>query len=330
MKAVVYSTQLFEKEHLAKANNKKHDITLISNSLCPETASFSAGKDAVIVFTGDDVSAPVIEKLKVYNVRYIVTRSVGTDHIDKAAAAAGIKVANIPAYSPESIAEHAVMLILSLNRKVVLASEAAKRFDFRLDGLQGFTLKNKTVGLIGLGQIALSLAIILKGFGCKIIAYDPFVTQNTAGIKRVDLSEIYRKADIISLHAPLTEQTKYMVNGQSFAMMKKNCMLINTARGALVDTNALITALQFEQLGYYGADVYEHEEGLFFKDHQNDEVKDPLLSCLMDQPNVLITPHQGFLTGEALQEIALETIKKLDSLEQLRDGFWKEDAVLKV
>ncbi|MBC7417715.1 MAG: 2-hydroxyacid dehydrogenase [Pedobacter sp.] len=313
MKAIVYSTKSFEKEFLAKANGKKHDITLISNSLCLDTVSFAEGKNAVIVFTNDDVSAPVIEKLKRYSVRYITTRSVGTDHIDKvAAAAANIEVANIPAYSPESIAEHAVGLILSLNRNIIRAAAHVKNFDFRLDGLLGFTLRGKVVGLVGLGNIAVALATILKGFGCKLIAFDPFVKQFPEGIRSVGLTDLYKEADIISLHAPLTEKTKYMINTDSLRMMKSTAMLVNTARGALVDTEALIYALENNTLGYYGADVFEEEKELFFEDHREDKVKNVLLSRLLTQPNVLITPHQSFLTQEALHEIALETIHNLD------------------
>ncbi|MET4082030.1 D-lactate dehydrogenase [Pedobacter sp. UYP30] len=324
MKAIVYSTQLFEKEYLAKANGKKHDITLISNPLSLDTASFAEGKDAVVVFTNDDVSASVIEKLKRYSVRYIATRSVGTDHIDKVAAeAAKIKVANIPAYSPESIAEHAVGLILALNRNLLHAAAHAKNFDFRLDGLLGFTLKGKVVGLVGLGNIALALATILKGFGCKLIAYDPFQKHFPEDINKVSLTELYREADIISLHAPLTEKTKHMINTKSLSLMKSTAMLINTARGALIDTNALLHALENHTLGYYGADVFEYEKGLFFEDHHKDKVKDALLTRLLAQPNVLITPHQGFLTQEALQEIASETIHNLDqwqAADQLING----------
>lgn len=314
MKAIVYSTQSFEKEFLAKANHKKHDITLISNPLHIDTANFAKGKDAVIVFTNDDVSAPVIEKLEQYNVRYIATRSVGTDHIDKISAeAAKIKVANIPAYSPESIAEHAVGLILALNRHVVQAATNARAFDFRLDGLLGFTLRGKIVGMIGLGHIALALATILKGFGCKIIAHDPYLEKFPKSIEQVSLTALYRQADIISLHAPLTENTKHMINAESLTLMKDNAMLINTGRGGLVDSAALVNALEDHTLGYYGADVFENEKGLFFEDHREDKMKDPLLTALLAQPNVLITPHQGFLTTEALQEIATETIHNLDA-----------------
>lgn len=313
MKAVVYSTHSFEKELLAKANHKKHDITLISNPLNLNTASFAKGKDAIVVFTNDDVSAPVIEKLKSYGIKFIATRSVGTDHIDKnAAASAGIKVANVPGYSPESIAEHTIALMMALNRKTSLSETRTKQFDFRLEGLQGFCLYQKTVGLIGLGSIGIALANILKGFGCHVQAYDPFVVKTPKGVSMVSLNQILKTSDILSLHAPLSDDTKNIISKESLAQMKKGAMLINTSRGGLVDTEAVIESLKMGHLYYYGADVYEGEHDIFFADHSTDLQKDKLLSQLMAQPNVIITPHQAFLTTEALQQIAAQTIKNLD------------------
>ena len=313
MKAVVYSTHSFEKELLAKANHKKHDITLISNSLNLDTATFAKGKDAIVVSTNDDVSASVIEKLKSYGINYIATRSVGTDHIDKnAAASAGIKVANVPEYSPESIAEHAIALMMALNRKTSLSETRTKKFDFRLEGLQGFCLYQKIVGLIGLGSIGQALANILKGFGCQVQAYDPFMVKAPKGISMVSLNQILKTSDILSLHAPLVNNTKNIINKESLSQMKKGAMLINTSRGGLVDTEAVIESLKKGHLGYYGADVYEGEHDLFFADHSKDLQKDHLLSNLMALPNVIITPHQAFLTTEALQQIAAQTIKNLD------------------
>ena len=314
MKAIVYSVQSFEKELLAKANEKKHEITLISNALSPKTAYFAEGKDAVIVFTNDDVSASVIQKLKEYGVKYIATRSVGTDHIDrKAASAAGMKIANVPSYSPQSIAEHAITLIMALNRKLLSAHQQVLHFDFRLEGLQGFSLEGKTVGLIGWGAIAHALAKILSGFGCKVIAYDPYFKQKVKEAEMVNLEELYHLSDIISLHNPLNEETRHMIDEQSISKMKKGVMLINTSRGGLIDTKAVLEALKNGQVGYFGADVYEYESNLFFADHRMDVQKDPLLVELMKLQNVIITPHQAFLTREALQQIAMQTIKNLDS-----------------
>ncbi|WP_051291042.1 2-hydroxyacid dehydrogenase [Pedobacter glucosidilyticus] len=312
MKVVVYSTRSFEKELLAKANQKKHDITLIANPLTDETTSYAEGKDAVVVFTSDDVSASVIQKLAHYGVKYIATRSVGTDHIDKqAAAAANIKIANIPSYSPHSIAEHVLTLVLALNRKILLSTERSKNFDFRLDGLVGFTLYGKTVGIIGLGEIGLITAKIFNGFGCKVLAYDQVKHQHT-GIKHVGLEELYAKSDIISLHVPLTDETRHIINAEHLAKMKTGVMLINTGRGGLLNTNDVLQALKSGKIGALGADVYEYEHGLFFENHHQDKQKDCLLQQLLAFPNVMITPHQAFLTKEALQEIAQLTIKSLD------------------
>jgi D-lactate dehydrogenase len=313
MKAVVYSIKSFEKEYLAKANQKKHDITLISNPLGKDTVSFAKGKDAVVVFTNDDVSAPVIKKLKDLGVKYIATRSVGIDHIDcEAATAADIKIANVPFYSPQSIAEHAVALMMALNRKIFLAVQHAKNFNFKLDGLPGFTMYGKTVGLIGFGHIAHFLSTILNGFGCKVLVYDPYFKEFPAYVKSVSLTELYKQSNIISLHVPLTDETRHIINAESIEQMRSDVMLINTSRGALIDTKALLKALKIGRIAFFGADVYENEKGLFFEDHHSDENKDRILQELLDMPNVIITPHQAFLTTEALQEIAAKTIENLD------------------
>jgi D-lactate dehydrogenase len=314
MKVVVYSVKSYEKEFIAKANQKKHDITLIANSLDVDTANFAQGKDAVIVFTNDDVSANVIAKLKSYGIKYIATRSTGIDHIDRvAASAAGLKIANVPNYSPQSIAEHAFTLIMALNRKVNIAYNQTKNFDFRLNNLQGFCLKDKTVGLIGFGNIAKSLAQILNGFGCKILAYDPYVNNFPNYVTSVSLDNLLCNSKIISLHAPLTKETQCIINQKSIGLMQNGVMLINTSRGAMVNTKDVIEALQNGKIGYYGADVYENEYNLFFEDHQLDVNKDLVLQQLMSFSNVIITPHQAFFTQEALQEIANKTIQNIDN-----------------
>ena len=313
MKAVVYSIKSFEKEYLAKANQKKHDITLISNPLGTDTVGFAQGKDAVIVFTNDDVSAPVIKKLKKLGVKYIATRSVGVDHIDcKAATVAEIKIANVPSYSPQSIAEHAIALMMALNRKIFLSIQHSKELDFKLDGLQGFTMYGKTVGLIGFGQIAQFLATILNGFGCKVLVYDPYCKKYPAHVKRVELAELYKQSNIISLHAALTDETREIINAESIALMRKDVMLINTGRGALINTRDLVLALKKGKIASFGADVYESEKNLSFEDDQLGDDKAKSLTLFTDLPNVIVTPHQAFLTTEALQDIAAQTIKNLD------------------
>ncbi|PSR57008.1 2-hydroxyacid dehydrogenase [Adhaeribacter arboris] len=321
MKVVAYSIKPFEKEVLVKANKKKHDITLISNALSLETADYAEGKDAVVVFTNDDVSALVINRLADLGIKYIATRSVGTDHIDiEAAYKTGISLANVPTYSPQAIAEHAIALALSLNRHLIQADEHSHNFDFKLDGLTGFNFYGKTVGLIGLGNIGQAIAAIFNGFGCRVIGYDVANLVNLAEIELLSFDEVLRQADILSLHVPLTPATKYMINAASMAIMKKGVMLINTSRGGLLKTIDIIEALEQGKIGYLGIDVYEHEKNLFFEDHQNDRNKDLLLQRLMTYPNVLVTPHQSFLTHEALQQIADRTIKNLD--------LWQKDKVV--
>jgi D-lactate dehydrogenase len=317
MKAVAYSIKPFEKEYLAKANEKKHDITLISNALSPDTAIYAEGKDAVIVFTNDDVSATVIESLAKSGVKYIVTRSTGTDHINKEAAAKfGIKVANIPSYSPQAIAEHAVALAFALNRHLIKADQHSHHFDFRNDELIGFNFAGKTVGLVGLGNTGKAVAKIFNGLGCKVIAYDPFFPKSLQDVKCVSFDELLISADIISLHLPLTLATKHLIKRETIDRMKNGVMLINTSRGALIKTTDVIAGLKSGKIGYLGLDVYEFEKGLFFEDHEDDMVKDLLLRSLLTYPNVLVTPHQAYLTKEALQEIADQTIKNLDLWQQ--------------
>jgi D-lactate dehydrogenase len=312
MKAVAYSTKPFEKAFLAKANHKKHDITLISNALSLETVLYAKGKDAVIV-SNDDVSAPVIEQLAALGIKYITTRSAGTDHIDiKAAAKHHIQLANVPNYPPHGIAELSVALAFVLNRRIVKATEHSRHFDFRNDELIGFNFYGKTVGLIGLGKIGLAAANIFIGMGCKVIAYDIAFPGNITHVQPVDFDTLLSLSDIISLHIPLSPVGKYIINKRSLEKMKNGVMLINTSRGALINTKDVVTALESGKIGYLGIDVYEYEKGLFSEDHEKDKEKDPLLTKLILHPNVLVTPHQAYLTREALQETAIQTIKNLD------------------
>ena len=317
MKAVAYSIKPFEKEFLAKANQKKHEITLISNPLNIETAIYAEGKDAIIVFTNDDVSATVIDKLAELGVKYIVTRSVGTDHIDKEAAAKyAIKLSNVPSYSPQAIAEHAVALAMVLNRKLIKADHNSHVFDFRNDGLIGFNFSGKTVGIIGLGKTGMATAEIFKGLGCKVIGYDEFLPAGDHNILRASLDDLLASSDIISLHLPLTPNTRHFIQKSTLDKMKDGVMLINTSRGAIIKTTDLLLALESRKLGYLAMHVYEYEKGLFFEDHQNDTDKDPLILNLLARENVIITPHQAYLTQEALQEIANQTIHNLDMWQQ--------------
>ena len=313
MRVVAYSIKTFEKELLAKANQKKHDITLISNALSLETALYAEGKDAVIVFTNDDLSAPVISKLADLGIRLIATRSVGIDHIDLAEAQKrGIQVANIPAYSPESVAEFAVALALALSRSLIPSADRCRHFNFTIDPQPGFSLHGKTVGIIGLGSSGLAAASIFKGFGCRVIGHDIVSLSRNGNVKQVGFERLLGEADIISLHVPLTADSYHLINKERIAGMKPGVMLINTSRGALIHTADALDGLNSGQIGYLGLDVYENEKGLFLTDRELDPSCDALLNTLMQHPNVLVTPHQAFLTVEALNEIALRTIQHLD------------------
>lgn len=314
MRAVAYSVRSFEEISLRNANKDTHDITYITEALGPDTVVEAEGMEAVIVFTNDDVSASVIEKLAGMGIKYITTRSVGTDHFDKIAAEKHhIQLSNVPAYSPQAIAEHAVALAFALNRQLITSDHHSHNFDFRNDELIGFNFSGKTVGLIGLGNTGLAVARIFNGLGCKVIGHDLYFPEDATTVTAVNLETLLATADLISLHLPLTPTTKYLINKKSIAQMKKGVMLINTSRGALINTVDVLEGVMSGKIGYLGLDVYEHEKGLFFEDHQQDAIKDDLLLRLMAQKNVLVTPHQAYLTKEALQEIADQTIKNLDS-----------------
>lgn len=314
MKVVAYSIKEFEKEFLARANNKQHDITLISNSLSLETAMYAEGKEAVVVFTNDDVSEPVINKLADLGIKYIATRSLEIDHIDrKAASLRQMKVANVPTFSPEAIAEYSVMLALSLSRKIIPTANSTKEFDFRIDQHIGFNFFGKTVGIIGLGNVGKATAAIYKGMGCSVIGYDINFPEHLNGVEKVSLDQLFEESDIISLHIPISEDTKYIINNHSISKMKNGVMLINTSSGELIKSNDILYALQNRKIGYLGLDGYEFEKSLFFKDHREDPKKDNILEQLLSFPNVIVSPHQAFLTKEALQEIANLTIKNLDN-----------------
>ena len=316
MKAVAYSIKSCEKELLIKANEKKHDITLISNRLSMETIAYAEGKDAVLVFSCDDVSAPILQKLKEFGVKYIATRSTGTDHIDLIEAARlGLKVGNIPAYSPESIAEHALTLILALYRNIIPAHQQMMEFDFSVDNLVGTTLSNKTVGIIGFGDVGRALARILKGFGSRVIVNDILDLSKVAekmGVEQVPYEELLQQSDIISFLVPLTDQTHHMVDAKTIEKMKDGVMLINVSRGAIFHSLDVLDALQRNKISKIGMDVYEFEHNVFFHDHSRKPIQDQLLKSFIQHSRVLLTPHVAFLTKEALKAISERTIKNLD------------------
>ncbi|WP_400191601.1 2-hydroxyacid dehydrogenase [Hymenobacter sp. B81] len=321
MHVTVYSTFAFEPDFLSAAAAGRHRLHFVEEALTLATAERAAGSEAVAVFTNDDASAPVLARLAELGVRGVAVRAAGHDQVDLAAAQRlGLRVANVPEYSPYAIAEHAVALMLALNRQLRRADEQLRRFNFRLDQqLVGFDLHGKTVGIIGCGRIGGVLAGILHGFGCQLLGYD--VQPDAAlihryGLRYVPLAELCAHADIISLHAPLTPATRHLLGAEQLAACKPGAMLINTGRGGTLDTRAALAALRAGRLGYLGLDVYEHEKGLFFYDHSQQPAADPVLAELLTLPNVLVTGHQAFLTHEALSNIAATTVENLDAWAQ--------------
>jgi D-lactate dehydrogenase len=319
MKAIAFSVAAFEEPFLRDTN---HDLTLVENRLDPDTVEQANGYQAVLIFGTDDASRPVLIRLHQLGVRYLLTRSAGTDHIDQPTAdELGIDVKSIPAYSPGAIAEYAVALMLALGRHLKQATDNARQFDFKLTRqLVGFELRGKTVGIAGYGNIGQALATILTGFGCQLLAYDtkPDEAQEESpvAIDFVSLEELLTRSDIISLHLPLTDQTRGLFNTETLHRMKRGGMLINTGRGAVLKTTDALGALKSGQLGYLGIDVYEHEHGLFFEDHSDSGNVDPLVAELLGLPNVLVTGHQAFLTREALQAIASQSMAILRDWER--------------
>jgi len=308
MRILVYSAKDFEIPYLKRANLLHFDLDFTDKSLNIHTTSLSRGYDCVCVFTNDDVSAHVMRDLQAFGVKYIAARSAGYDNIDLfEAEIIGMHVANVPEYSPYAVAEHAVGLILALNRKLVIANEQVHDHNFTLGNLVGFDLHKKTIGLIGTGRIGSVMAGIMHGFGCELLAYDINPSDELSrkyDVRFCSLNEVCLRSDIISIHAPLNQLTKHMLNENTFSIMKKGVMIINTARGAVVDTEALLKYLNSGIIGSYGADVYEKERGIFFFDHSAMGIEDKVLKQLLAKKNVLITPHQAFATYEALANIA--------------------------
>ncbi|MBL7919930.1 MAG: 2-hydroxyacid dehydrogenase [Bacteroidia bacterium] len=320
MKVAVYSAHDFELPYLEKAISKDHSVTYTKHELSDVTIYFSQGCDAVALFTSDKADEGVLEKLNAIGIKNIVLRSVGFDHVDLIKAKElGMRIANVPAYSPYSVAEHAVTLLTAINRKLIQSRALINKNDFRLDGLTGFDLHEKTVGIIGLGKIGEIFAKIMNGFGCKLLCYDPHLKQSdnySFKIENVSLKKLCAESDIISIHCPLNKYTKHLLNASVFSLMKKGIYIINTARGAIIKTEDLFTFLDNDLIGGLGLDVYEFEKGLFFHDHSKDGVKDAILQKLRAYPNVLITGHQAFLTETALKNIADTTAYNLSCFEK--------------
>ncbi len=306
-----FDAKPYDKEWFDKYN-KTYDIRYYVGRLRPENAKLAEGAKAVCVFVNDDVNEKTIEILSRLKVEVILLRCAGYNNVAvKAAQKRGIKVLRVPAYSPYAVAEHTMGLILSLNRKIPRAYIRTRDFNFSLNGLMGFDLHGKTAGVIGTGKIGRVFIDICKGFGMNVLAFDPFPAK-IDGVEYVSKEELFTDSDIISLHCPLTKETHYIINKSSLELMKKNVLIVNTSRGRLIDTEALLAALNEKRIGGAALDVYEEESGLFFEDNSDKIVTDEVISMLVSRPNVIITSHQAFFTEEALSNIAQVTLENFD------------------
>ncbi len=315
MRTLLFSSQHYDQDSfLSVPRDPAIDLHFQPARLTQDTAPLAAGFEVVCAFINDDLSAPVLEQLAAGGTRLIALRSAGYNHVDLACAhRLGLDVVRVPAYSPYAVAEHAVALIMALNRHLHRAYNRTRDGDFTLHGLTGFDLVGKTVGIIGTGQIGAAFARIMHGFGCQLLAYDPYPNDAVLalGARYLPLDEVLAQAQVISLHCPLTADSHHLINATTLARLQPGAMLINTGRGALVDTPALIDALKSGQLGYLGLDVYEEEAQLFFEDRSDLPLQDDVLARLLTFPNVIITAHQAFLTREALAAIASTTLNNI-------------------
>jgi D-lactate dehydrogenase len=318
MKIAFFSTKSYDREFFDKYVTT-HEIIYYEAPLNERTANLAAGCDAVCVFVNDKLNSSVMGALKTSGIKLVALRCAGFNNVNLAAAKANdIKVVRVPAYSPYAVAEHAVALILTLNRKTHKSYNRVREANFSLERLTGFDLHGKTVGVIGTGKIGQVFCEIMLGFGCKVLAFDLMENKELAAksVEFLPVLDVLQKADIISLHCPLNELTKHIINAQTIDVMKEGVMLINTSRGGLIDTMAVIQALKTGQIGYLGLDVYEQEEKLFFNDLSENIIQDDVIMRLLSFPNVLITSHQGFFTEEALTQIAQTTLDNADAFEK--------------
>ena len=318
MKIAFFSTQPYDKEYFERYNIQ-HEILFFEARLSEQTINLARDCNAVCAFVNDQLDAIVLNALKEMGIKIIAQRCAGFNNVDVVTASKNnMVVVRVPAYSPHAVAEHALALIMTLNRKTHKAYNRVREGNFSLDRLTGFDLYGKTVGVIGTGKIGECFARIMHGLGCKVMAFDIIINKELEafGIKYFSLQEVLEQSNIVSLHCPLTEQTKHLINRDTLEIMKTGAMLINTSRGALVDTKAVIEALKNGKLGYLGLDVYEQEEKLFFHDLNENIITDDTLVRLLGFPNVLITSHQGFLTEEALTQIAIETLQSITDFEE--------------
>lgn len=312
IKIAFFDTHSYDKESFEKVDDKNIQITFFETKLNIHSADLAKGYDVVCIFVNDDASKEVIEKLYENGVKLIALRCAGYNNVDLSACFGKIHVVHVPAYSPYAVAEHTMALLLTSLRRVHKAYNRTRDYNFSLDGLTGFNLYGKTVGVIGTGRIGRIFIDICKGFGMNVLAYDKFPAPNS-NLNYVSLDEIFSKSDIISLHCPLTEETKHLINASSIEKMKKGVFILNTSRGALIDAEALLNGIKSRKIGAACLDVYEEESDIFFKDKSGHILNDDVLARLISMPNVIITAHQAFLTNEALENIASTTIENIKS-----------------
>ncbi|MBI2518209.1 MAG: 2-hydroxyacid dehydrogenase [Opitutae bacterium] len=318
LRVAFFDTKPYDREHFEPAGLDGRKFHFLEHRLGPNTVATAREVDAVCVFVNDRLDRPVLAQLRAAGVKLVALRCAGFNNVDLAAAKElGIAVTRVPAYSPHAVAEHTVALLLTLNRRIHRAHSRVRELNFSLNGLVGFDLHGKAAGIVGTGRIGRLTAEILRGFGMRVLAYD--VQPDTAwaaahSVTYAPLDRLFAESDVLSLHTPLTPQTQRLINATTLGQMKRGVYLVNTSRGKLIDTAALIHALKSGQVGGVALDVYEEEEGIFFEDHSGGMLQDDTLSRLLTFPNVLITSHQAFLTREALTEIARVTIENLDRL----------------
>ncbi|MFW5754725.1 MAG: 2-hydroxyacid dehydrogenase [Marinilabiliaceae bacterium] len=315
MKVAFFNTKSYDKEFFEQyVQDTDIELTFFDGTLNCETTELTRGFDAVCVFVNDQLHADVIEKLAEHGIKLIALRCAGFNNVDlESAEKHQIEIVRVPAYSPSAVAEHAVALILTLNRKTHKAYNRVRENNFSLERLTGFNLQGKTVGVIGTGKIGTTFCRIMNGFGCRVLAHDPYPRQDLKdeGVVYTDKNELLEHSDIISLHCPLTPESKHLISKETINQMKPGVMLINTSRGALIHTKDAIKGLKKGKIGYLGIDVYEQEEDLFFRDLSENIIQDETIMRLISFPNVLITSHQAFFTREALEQIASTTIQNM-------------------
>ncbi|WP_291076490.1 MULTISPECIES: 2-hydroxyacid dehydrogenase [unclassified Empedobacter] len=320
MKIAFFSSKPYDKTFF-EAENKNYgfELNFYETHLGPHIVNAIEDEHAVCVFVNDKVNRQVIEVLAKKGVKIIALRCAGFNNVDlEAAKEFGIKICRVPAYSPEAVAEHTMAMLLTLNRKTHKAYNRVREQNFALNGLLGFNLFQKTIGIVGTGKIGKAFINIAKGFGCKIIAYDLYPDQELMnnGVEYVELDKLFKSSDIISLHCPLTPENHYMINQETITKMKDGVTIINTSRGGLINTHEAIEALKNHKIGYLGIDVYEQEEKLFFKDLSAEIIQDDMIQRLMSFPNVLVTAHQAFFTQEALEQISEITMRSISEIKE--------------